>query len=58
MIEVHRHIVLVALHDLLGKHRLLGSCIIAILETVALLVSLCYNIHIRTCRRDHTSVDR
>ena len=40
MIEVHGNIVLVALHNLLGKHRLLGSSIIAILETVALLVSL------------------
>ena len=40
MIEEHRHIVLVALHNLLGKHRFLGSCIIAIQETVTLLVSL------------------
>ena len=40
MIEVHGNIVLVALQNLLGKHRLLGSSIIAILETMTLLVSL------------------
>ena len=44
MIEVHGNIVLVALQNLLGKHRLLGSCIIAILETMTLLVSLSYYI--------------
>ena len=44
MVEEHRHIVLVALHDLLGKLRLLGSRIVAILETMALLVSLSHNI--------------
>ena len=44
MIEVHGNIVLVALHNLLGKHRFLGSCIIAILEAVTLLVSLSYHI--------------
>ena len=44
VIEEHRHIVLVALHDLLGKLRLLGSRIVAILETMALLVSLSHNI--------------
>ena len=44
MIEVHGNIVLVTLQNLLGKHRLLGSCIIAILETVTLLVSLSYHI--------------
>ena len=44
MVVEHRHIVLVALHDLLGKLRLLGSRIVAILETMALLVSLGNNI--------------
>ena len=44
MIEVHGNIVLVALQNLLGKHRFLGSSIIAILETVTLLVSLSYHI--------------
>ena len=44
MVVEHRHIVLVALHDLLGKLRLLGSRIVAILETMALLVSLSHNI--------------
>ena len=44
MIEVDRDIMLVALHNLLGKHRLLGSCIIAILETVTLLVGFCYEV--------------
>ena len=40
MVVEHRHVVLVALHNLLGKLRLLGSSIVAILEAMALLVSL------------------
>ena len=38
------HVVLVALHNLSGKHRLSGCGILAILETVTLLVGFCHHI--------------
>ena len=40
VVEIHRHVMLVALHNLLCKHRFLGCGIIAVVESVALLVSL------------------